>query len=221
MEWNFFARFFQKNNAFFLPHNRPGTLSEVVGIKLLISRRAVLLGLGLGGCVRWQAPGADLPALPAPPGGPYRLGAGDVLAIRIYDQPQLSGNYTLDDSGMIDMPLIGLVPAAGHSTDGLAAEIADKLVADRLILHPSVAAEITTYRPFYILGEVNTPGQYPFRPDMTVLTAISIAGGFTYRAEQGYVGVTRDVGRGPAQFRAPLFALAQPGDVITVFERRF
>jgi polysaccharide export outer membrane protein len=84
-----------------------------------------------------------------------------------------------------------------------------------------VAVEVSQYRPFYILGEVATPGQYPYRPRMTVLTAISIAGGFTYRAVEDYAGVTRDGGGGPAPYRAPLFALAEPGDVITVFERRF
>jgi polysaccharide export outer membrane protein len=175
----------------------------------------------LSGCAELAAPGANLPSLPDPPDGPYRLGAGDKLTLRIYDQPQLSGNFDVDDSGNIDVPLIGLIPAAGRSTDELAAAIAAALQKDGLILHPSVAAEIATYRPFYILGEVNAPGQYPFRPDMTVLTAISIAGGFTDRAVQAYAGVTRDTGSGPAQFRAPLFALAQPGDVITVFERRF
>ncbi len=175
----------------------------------------------LGGCAVLAAPGANLPALPPPPDGPYRLGAGDQLTLRIYDQPQLSGGFNIDDSGNIDMPLLGLVRAAGRSTDELAAAIALELQEKRLILNPSVAAEITQYRPFYILGEVNAPGQYPFRPDMTVLTAISIAGGFTDRAVQSYVGVTRDTGSGPAQYRAPLFARAEPGDVITVYERRF
>jgi polysaccharide export outer membrane protein len=185
----------------------------------MVVRRSVVLGglAALGGCAGLQAPGAGLPVLPPPLPGAYRLGAGDVLTLRIYDQPQLSGTFDVDDSGMIDLPLLGLVRAAGLGTDALAAGIARGLVAGGLILHPSVAVEVSTYRPFYILGEVNTPGQYPFRPGMTVLTAISIAGGFTYRAEQGYAGVTRDA----VPYRAPLFALAQPGDVITVFERRF
>src|ERR1700759_3483014 len=120
-------------------------------------------------------------------------------------------------AALVDLPLLGLVPAAGCTTDALAAAIASGLVAKKLILNPSVAVEVSTYRPFYILGEVNTPGQYPFRPDMTVLTAVSIAGGFTYRAVQGYVGVTRDTDGLPATYRAPLFALAQPGDVITIY----
>jgi polysaccharide biosynthesis/export protein len=187
-----------------------------------IPRRAVLAGLAsLSGCASLRAPGAHLPPLPDPPHGPYRLGAGDALTIRIYDQPQLSGSYNVDDSGFIDMPLLGLVPAAGNSTDALAQAITMGLQKNGLILHPAVSVEISTYRPFYILGEVNTPGQYPFRPGMTALTAISIAGGFTYRGEQDYVGVTRDIGSDAAQYRAPTSALVQPGDVITVFERRF
>jgi polysaccharide biosynthesis/export protein len=190
---------------------------------MAIGRRVIMLGglVLLGGCAVLAAPGAGLPPLPKPQAGPYRLGAGDRLTIRIYDQPQLSGSFNIDDSGMVDLPLLGLVRAAGCTTGELAAAIAGGLEAKKLILNPSVAVEVSTYRPFYILGEVNAPGQYPFRPDMTVLTAISIAGGFTYRAEQGYVGVTRDAGGNPAQYRAPLFALAQPGDVITVYERRF
>jgi polysaccharide export outer membrane protein len=188
-------------------------------------RRNLIAALGVlpfTGCALITSPGAGLPPLPAAPAGPYRLGAGDELAIRIYDQPQLTGGYTIDDSGMIDIPLLGFVPASGVSTDELAATITAALQSKNLILHPSVAVQVSRYRPFYILGEVTTPGQYPYRPRMTVLTAISIAGGFTYRAVQDYVAVTRDTGgSSPIQYRAPISALAQPGDVITVFERHF
>ena len=167
------------------------------------------------------APGSALPPLPAPSPGPYRLGTGDQINLRIYDQSQLSGIYAVDDSGFIDLPLLGLIQAGGASPDQLASRITTSLQAKQLILHPSVAVEVSRYRPFYILGEVNTPGQYPYRPDMTVLTAISIAGGFTYRAEEDYARITRDTGSEAVQYRAPTNALAQPGDVITVFERRF
>jgi len=177
--------------------------------------------LPLAGCAALVAPGAALPALPAAPDGAYVLGPGDVLTIRIYDQPQLSGDFGVDDSGMIDFPLLGLIHAAGLTADGAVAAIAGGLRARQLILNPSVTAEVSKYRPFYILGEVNAPGQYPYRPRMTVLTAISIAGGFTDRALQDYVGVTRDNGSLAVQYRAATFALAAPGDVITVFERRF
>lgn len=189
----------------------------------MIHRRVILGGLPvlLSSCASWQAPGYGLPPLPATPPGPYKLGAGDGLTLRVYDQPQMSGVYHVDDSGYISIPLLGLVKAGSESTDALAAQIAAALQAKQLLLHPSVAVEVSTYRPFYILGEVNNPGQYPYRPDMTVLTAISVAGGFTYRAETAYVGITRAIDGKAAQYRAPTSAFGQPGDVITIFERRF
>jgi polysaccharide export outer membrane protein len=192
-------------------------------LEFWVKRRVFLVSgcVVLAGCAAWAAPGYNLPQLPADPPGAYVLGPGDALSLRVYDQPQLSGNFDVDDSGMVDLPLLGLVKAAGLTAAGLATAIEAELKAKNLILAPSVAVEVSKYRPFYILGEVNAPGQYPYRPGMTVLTAISIAGGFTYRAEQDYAGVTRDTGSTPAQYRAATFATVQPGDVITVFERRF
>jgi polysaccharide export outer membrane protein len=189
----------------------------------MISRRLLTTSACalLTGCAVLRQPGAKLPALPAARGGAYRLGPGDTVTIRVYDQPQLTGDYPVDDSGNIDIPLLGLITAAGQTTAGVADMIAAALRAKNLILAPSVTVEITHFRPFYILGEVNAPGQYPYRPGMTVLTAISIAGGFTYRAVQDYVGVTRDTGSVAVQYRAGTFAMAAPGDVITVFERRY
>jgi polysaccharide export outer membrane protein len=188
------------------------------------NRRLFLLGCivsGIAGCAAIVAPGSTLPELPASLPGPYRLGPGDEVDIRIFDQSQLSGKYAVDDSGFIDMPLLGLVRAGSSTPDGLGDRITTALQTRQLILNPSVAVEVSHYRPFYILGEVNSPGQYPYRPGMTVLTAVSIAGGFTYRAVETYAGITRDTGNKAVQYRAPSSALAQPGDVITVFERRF
>jgi polysaccharide export outer membrane protein len=179
------------------------------------------LASGLAGCAAMAAPGSNLPGLPASPAGPYRLGAGDEVDIRVFNQSQLSGKYSVDDSGFIDMPLLGLLRAGGLTPDALGEGIATALRARNLILNPSVAVEISRYRPFYILGEVNTPGQYPYRPGMTVLTSISIAGGFTYRAVEDSAGITRDTGSSATQYRAQTSALVEPGDVITVFERRF
>jgi len=181
--------------------------------------------LCLSGCAILAPPGDGLPGLPPPAGGAYRLGPGDEILVRIYDQPQLSGAYDVDDGGNIDLPLLGLVAADGKTADELSDAIALTLRQKNLILAPSVAVEVSKFRPFYILGEVNAPGQYPFRPGMTVLTAVSIAGGFTYRAVQDYVGVTRDMAPGSGsqaiQYRAETFAMVAPGDVITVFERRY
>lgn len=178
---------------------------------------AGLLLLPLAGCAGLRAPGSALPLLPAVPVGPYTLGPGDGLTIRVYDQPQLTGAYSVSDGGSVDLPLLGSVQAQGLSTGALAGAIASALQRSGMILHPSVAVEVSSYRPFYILGEVNTPGPYPYRPGMTALSAVSVAGGYTPRACTDYVGVTRAA----AQYRAGPLAFVLPGDVVTVFERRF
>ena len=90
-----------------------------------------------------------------------------------------------------------------------------------MLRSPSVSAEVITYRPIFVLGEVSKPGQYPYQPGMTVVTAAAVAGGFTYRAVQGYASVVRNPGTGAIEGKASRQTLIQPGDVITVFERRF
>lgn len=182
--------------------------------------RAALSGLGLAGlagCAAWSS----LPPLPPPRPGPYRLGAGDRLRVVVFDQKQLTRTYTVDAAGNIDLPLLGQVRAAGLTIAALRREIAAGLVRRGLLRHPSVAIEVATYRPFSILGEVNKPDQYPFQPGMTVLAAVSLAGGFTYRAAESEVGIIRVTDGIARQYRAPVSALIAPGDVIRVFQRHF
>ncbi|MDD2876330.1 MAG: polysaccharide export protein [Acidiphilium sp.] len=177
-----------------------------------------LLGAGtLAGC----APGDGLPPLPLNPAQGYRLGTGDVARIVVFDQKQLTADYGVGDSGMIDMPLLGPVRAAGRTASGLARAIGTGLQTRGILRHPDVAAEVRNYRPFSILGEVNKPGQFPFQPGMTVLTAVSIASGFTYRAVESRVGIVRVRHGVSREYRAPADALVAPGDVIEVFERHF
>lgn len=90
-----------------------------------------------------------------------------------------------------------------------------------LVHTPSVAVEVIAYRPIYVLGEVNKPGQYSYQPGMTVVTAVAVAGGFTYRAVEGYAAVVRSVEGSAVEGRVSRQAFVRPGDVITVFERRF
>ena len=90
-----------------------------------------------------------------------------------------------------------------------------------LVRNPSVAVEVIAYRPIYVLGEVNKPGQYPYHPGMTVVTAVAVAGGFTYRAVESYASVVRTTDGRAVEARAARQAYVLPGDVITVFERRF
>jgi polysaccharide biosynthesis/export protein len=150
----------------------------------------------------------------------YRLDAGDKLRVVVYGQEGLTNTYAIDAGGSITMPLIGAVPARGRTTAGLASEIAVKL-RNGFIRDPSVAVEIESYRPFFILGEVAAPGQYPFVPNMTVESAVAIAGGFSPRARRDFVTVTHNEGAGPTRIVVPLGTPLGPGDTVIVNERWF
>ena len=171
------------------------------------------LALLLAGC----APGSDLPPLPEAASGPYRLGAGDVVRVTVVGGDQVSGEYQVDDAGNVALPLLGPVHAAGRTSSGLAEAVAAALKTRALYRDPSVVAEVRTYRPVYILGEVTKPGAYPYVPGMTVLTAVSIAGGFTDRAVKETASIVRDGAEG----RVTRSSAVEPGDVINIFERHF
>jgi polysaccharide biosynthesis/export protein len=162
------------------------------------------------------------PAYRAPPvaDGPYTLDTGDRLRIVVYGQDTLSNTYAVDAAGQVTMPLIGAVPARDLTTAALASAIKNRL-ASGFIREPSVAVEVDVYRPFFVLGEVTYPGQYPFVPRMTVENAVAIAGGFTPRAGKTKVTVTRKIQGAPAQFAMPLQSPVRPGDIVTVAERWF
>jgi len=150
----------------------------------------------------------------------YRLDAGDKLRVVVYGQEGLTNTYTIDASGSITMPLIGQVGARGRSPASLASEITAKL-RNGYIREPSVAVEIESYRPFFILGEVQAPGQYPYVPNMTVESAIAIAGGFSPRARRDTVTLTHTDASGVARYVVPLGTAMGPGDTVQVGERWF
>ncbi len=147
---------------------------------------------------------------------PYHLDAGDKLRVVIYGQEGLTNTYAIDAGGSITMPLIGAVPARGRTPAGLAAEISARL-RNGYIREPSVAVEVETYRPFFILGEVAAPGQYPYVPNMSVESAVAIAGGFSPRAKRDSVTLTHNAGRTVVPLGTPI----GPGDTILVGERWF
>ena len=150
----------------------------------------------------------------------YKLDAGDKLRVVVYGQEGLTNSYAIDAGGSITMPLIGQVPARGRSPAALAAEISARL-RNGYIRHPSVAVEIESYRPFFILGEVQAPGQYPYVPNMTVESAIAIAGGFSPRAKRDMVTLTHTDAGATARDMVPLGTSLSPGDTIYVGERWF
>lgn len=187
----------------------------------MLRRLARLAGTAPAAALAGCAAGGSLPPLPPDHAGPYRLGAGDAVRIIVFGQKQLSTTYLIGDSGMVDLPLAGPIHAAGRTPADLAHAVAARLRQRGMLLHPSVSAEVETYRPVYVLGEVNKPGAYPYRAGMTVLTAVSLAGGFTYRALQSRVGVIRLRAGGSREYRAAADALLAPGDTVQVFERHF
>jgi polysaccharide biosynthesis/export protein len=161
---------------------------------------------------------APLPAAEA--ASVYLLDSGDRLRIVVFGQDGLSNSYIVDAAGNITMPLIGAVPARGTSTSELARAVGTRL-RNGFIREPHVAIEIESYRPFFILGEVTYPGQYPYVPNMTVETAVAIAGGFTPRAYRWDVRVARNQGGQAYRMSVPLTYALRPGDTITIDERWF
>jgi len=164
--------------------------------------------------------GADLPRLP-PAAGDYRLAPGDQLRLITAGEETLTGEFRVADSGRIALPLLGPVDAATQTPRGLGEEIARKLRDAGLLRNPSVSVEVLATRPVYVLGEVNRPGQYPFQTGMTMVSAVAAAGGFTYRAINDYAGVVRMAEGSTLEGRATRRDMIQPGDVITIYERRF
>jgi polysaccharide export outer membrane protein len=166
------------------------------------------------------APAAYVEPAPVRYDAAYHLDAGDKLRVVVYGQEGLTNTYAIDAGGSITMPLIGSVPARGRTTAGLAAQISAKLRAG-FIRDPSVAVEIEAYRPFFILGEVAAPGQYPYVPNMTVESAVAIAGGFSPRARRDRVTVTHTDASGTARFVVPPGSPISPGDTVLINERWF
>jgi Polysaccharide biosynthesis/export protein/SLBB domain len=163
---------------------------------------------------------APVPAALTGAQSPYLLDSGDRLRIVVFGQDGLTNSYLVDASGHIAMPLIGSVMAKGITSDQLSARIAEKL-REGYIREPHVAVEIEAYRPFFILGEVTAPGQYPFIANMTAETAVAIAGGFAPRAVRQSVVLNRTVNGQVVRMTVPMTYPLRPGDTINVQERWF
>ncbi|MFC0205274.1 polysaccharide biosynthesis/export family protein [Novosphingobium soli] len=173
------------------------------------------------GCASAGAPPLDL-AEAAKGMGAYHLGAGDRLRVIVYDEPGLSGEFTVSSAGELAFPLVGSIAADGLTADQLAGALASR-IADGYMNDPKVSAEVVAYRPFYILGEVQRPGQYPYVAGMTVEQAVAAAGGFSYRAQSRRVNLRRGAGEAErsVDIGAGQAVAVMPGDTIRVLERYF
>lgn len=193
-----------------------------------MTRLAMMLSAAvlLAGCA---TRGSDLPLQTAtqvgrdrvaPVDDTYVLGVGDRVAVNVYGETDLSREYSINPDGTIQVPLIGTVKAQGLTIQQLTAQVRAGL-ANGFLRNPSVTGMVLTYRPFYILGEVVKPGQYPYQTGMTLDAAVALAGGYSYRAQQKYVLIRPESGGGETRVEASPELAVRPGDTIRVVERFF
>ncbi len=150
----------------------------------------------------------------------YKLGPSDRIRLIVYGEPELSGEFSINSRGEVSLPLLGEIPAAGATIDDLRAKIAAGL-SEGYVNDARVAAEVIEFRPFYILGEVTRPGEYPYSTSMTAMKAIAAAGGFTYRARKSSVFIKRADEAEERKIELTPDLKIYPGDVIRVSERFF
>lgn len=159
-------------------------------------------------------------AAPATQQQAYTLDSGDKLRVVVFGQDGITNSYTVGVDGRVNLPLIGGVTARGFTTQQLSQMIAERL-KQGYVREPHVSVEVEAYRPFFILGEVTSPGQYPYVANMTAETAIAIAGGFSPRASKRTVQLTRNGSGQQMKGEVPLNYPLRPGDTVVVKERWF
>lgn len=150
----------------------------------------------------------------------YQLGVADKVRLIVYNEEALSGEFTVSDSGTLSLPLIGTVPASGRTPADVIADIKARL-ANGYLRDPNVSMDVLTYRPFYILGEVEKPGEYAFANGLTVMNAVARAEGYTYRANKKKVFIKRAGEAEEKQYKLSPDLKIFPGDTVRVGERYF
>jgi polysaccharide export outer membrane protein len=199
----------------------------------MVTLLGLALGVGLvGGCSSSPLP-APVPVQAAGVAGAgaagetvlediasYRLGPGDALRVTVFRHEDLSGEFTVDGEGYFAMPLVGEILGGGRTARQLENEIEISLKSGGYLIDPQVGVEVLNYRPFYIIGEINNPGSFEYVNGMTVINAVALAGGFTYRADQDDILISRGGSNGP-RVEARFDTEVLPGDIIEVTERFF
>jgi len=191
-------------------------------VKSVKTLAAALVGLGaslLAACASAPAMGGSIEPAPGGITG-YRLGAGDEIKVTVYGEPDLSGSFLVDGEGRIAMSLIGPTPVA-NLTLSEASESLEARLKDGYLRDPKVTAELVKGRPYYILGEVNKPGEYPFVSGLTVMNAIASAGDFTYRADKVRILVKSADSPNEREVELTPTTAVRPGDTIRIRERFF
>jgi polysaccharide export outer membrane protein len=166
-------------------------------------------------------PSREAPMHLAGPSSDYRIEAGNRVRVIVFDDSNLSGDFKVDPAGNLFLPLVGNIHAGGTTASSLATRIEAALLKARYMRDPKVSVEVQTFRPFYVLGEVRKPGEFPYTVGSTVLSAIARAGGYDYRALQGQVELVRTENGKQIDYRANEQTPILPGDIIRVEERYF
>jgi protein involved in polysaccharide export with SLBB domain len=189
----------------------PSANRRARGIYGLLPRMALLTALALL-VFATVATAADRPA--------YKLGTGDKLRVTVYNEKNLSGDYEVSDRGSIAMPLIGQVDVAGLTVSDAEMLITSKY-GEKYLVNPRIGIEVLNYRPFFILGEVKNPGGYPYVSGMSVLNAVSLAGGFTPRADERDIVVKHAADSTGREQQVTEDTPVLPGDILRVNKRMF
>ena len=179
-------------------------------------RAALFLLLGLlFGCAQPDALPGDSVASYV-----YRIGPGDRLKVLTYGEEKLSGEFTVSSKGELAIPLLSPVPAAGKTLEELLSLVAEQLSRE-LLRDPRVTVEVVSYRPVFILGEVNRAGEYAYSERMTVFALVAKAGGFSYRADQKFAYIRHDGEAAEVAYRLDSGTVIRPGDTVRIGERFF
>lgn len=186
-----------------------------------------LLALVVSACSSTQAQVPDLATTPSlanatisAPATQHKLGSGEKVRVTIFGEPQLSGEFDVDATGNLALPLIGQVAVTGQTTKDVEAAITQKLKG-RYLVDPKVNVEVASYRKIYVIGEVKTSGEYPYTPGLNVMSAVALAGGFTPRASPSYVYIKRANETTEQEMATSAEIPVQPGDLIRIPERYF
>lgn len=179
-----------------------------------------ILAIAVVACLTPAAAGAHDEATLRQSPGPsvedsYHLGTGDKVRVIVFGEDDLGGEFTIDGNGRISLPLIGDLAASGQTSSALEQQIESRL-ADGYLQNPRVSLEITTYRPFYVIGEVNHPGEYAYVNGMSALNAIALAGGYTQRSQESTIYIRRNGSPDEEAVAADQMTRIYPGDVIRV-----
>lgn len=191
----------------------------VMGLALAVVSALAVAGCG-GGLASVGAMGTGSIDAAQPAVEAMRLQAGDKIRVTVYGEDKISGEYEIDPSGFVSLPLAGTVQAAGLTKISLEQSLSEKLKSNYL-RDPKVTVDVATFRPIYVLGEVQKPGEYPFRSGLNVVSAMAVAGGATYRASNSRVLIQRSGEPALKEYALDPSVPIMPGDVLRIPERYF